>query len=148
MLQDNADDRISNKFFLCEDRFSNRPLGLAIISKIDWKNRHAECAYIIGDSDYRGKLVGGDLAVTLYHYCFNNLNLHKVYGFVIDSNSASIRLNEFGGSYDGTLYNHRFSSGEYASDVRVYSITRKEFSHFVQTYAKTLLRRHIAKGLL
>lgn len=148
MLQDNADDFSINKYFLIEDRFTGNPVALAMLCKIDWKNRHAEYAYIIGDSNYRVKLIAGDLNIILYDYFFNSLNLNKVYGFVVAANIASQRMNGFGGSHDGTLRMHKFMGSGIATDVCVYSITKAEFTSFVGKHVNTLLRKHITRGLI
>lgn len=148
MLQKNADDFSGNKYFLAEDRFSGRPIGLAMLCKIDWKNRHAEYSYIVGEIDYRSKLVAGDVNMVLYNHFFNNLNLNKVYGFVVDANAVSQRMNGFGGSHDGTLRMHRIGSSGVATDVHVFSITKSSFSDFVNKHAHTLLAKHIARGLI
>jgi RimJ/RimL family protein N-acetyltransferase len=147
MLQDNADDFSNNKYFLAEDRFTGHPVALAMLCKIDWKNRHAEYAYIIGERDYRAKLTAGDLNLILYNHFFNGLNLNKVYGFVFASNAVSHRMNSFGGACDGTLRMHRFQ-GSLPSDVCVFSITRAEFAGFVNRHADTLLKKHVTRGLI
>ncbi len=147
MLQDNADDLSSNKYFLAEDRFTGHPVALAMLCKIDWKNRHAEYAYIIGESNYRAKLIAGDINVILYNYFFNGLNLNKVYGYVVASNTLSHRMNSFGGSQDGTLRMHRFK-GSVATDVHVFSITKTGFTGFVNKHVNTFLKKHVTRGLI
>lgn len=147
MLQDNADDFSVNKYFIVEDRFTKRPVALTMLCKIDWKNRHAEYAYIIGESDYRATLTAGDLNLVMYNYFFNGLNLNKVYGFVFAQNEASNRINNFGGSCDGTLRMHKFQGGV-PSDIRIFSITRNEFASFVSKHSDTLLKKHVTQGLI
>lgn len=147
MLQDNADDFAPNKFLIAVHRRTGAAIALVMICKIDWKNRHAEMAYIIGDERARGGLAAGDINVVVYNHLFRNLNLHKVYGYVFDHNAASIRFGSFGGRHEGTLRRHRIRLGR-ASHVHVFSITRPEFDRFVADHARTLLRRHIEHGLI
>lgn len=147
MLQDNADDFSPNKYLLAVHRRTEAPIALVMICKIDWKNRHAEMAYIIGDENARGGLAAGDINVVVYNHLFRDLNLHKVYGYVFDHNAASLRFGRFGGQHEGTLRRHRTRLGR-ASDVHVFSITRMEFDQFVAGHARTLLRRHIEQGLI
>lgn len=147
MLQDNADDFAPNKSLIAVQRRTGIAIALVMICKIDWKNRHAEMAYIIGDKRTRGGLVAGDINVVVYNHLFNDLNLHKVYGYVFDHNAASIRFGLFGGQHEGTLRRHRIRLGQ-ASDVHVFSITQYEFDRFVAAHARTLLRRHIEQGLI
>jgi RimJ/RimL family protein N-acetyltransferase len=148
ILQDNANDFSGNLYFIAEDRFNKKPLALTMLCKIDWKNRHAEYAYLIGEDSHRSKIVSGDLNVVLYNYFFNGLNFNKIYGFVVSSNIASQRINAFGGKCDGTLRMHQFRGSATATDVHVYSITQTEFKYFVNKHANTLLRKHIARGLI
>lgn len=147
MLQENANDNASNKYYLAIDRFSGLPIALAMLCKIDWKNRHGEYTFIIGAAGHRGKLAAGDLNVILYNYFFNGLNLNKVYGYVFSANAASLRLNMFGGMLDGVLRQHRRSAAS-VDDVHVLSILASEFAEFVAQHATTLLRKHIERGLL
>jgi RimJ/RimL family protein N-acetyltransferase len=147
MLQANADDASTSKYFLAIDKPSGEPLGLAMISKIDWKNRHAQYSYIIGNTRFRGSLSAGDMNVTVYGYLFSEWNMNKVYGYVFDGNNASTRINTFGGSLDGKLIRHEPVSEDY-KDVQIFSVLRHEFSDFVKNNAKGVMRKHIASGLI
>lgn len=146
-LQENADESHPNKYLIAVDNQDGRPIGLVMLCRLDWRNRHAECAYIVGDRNARSTLASGDLNVTLYNYLFNHLGLNKVYGYVFASNNSSLRINGLGGQLEGTLRKHR-KAGEVREDVHVFSLTRREFSEFVARHSSTLLRKHIAKGLI
>lgn len=147
MLQSNADDCSLNKYFLVEDRFNGNPVGLAMLCKIDWKNRHAEYAFIVGDERYRSRLTASDMNVVMYNYFFNELDLNKVYGYVFDANTVSLRMHAFGGSQDGTLRQHKMKDGK-PIDVHLFCISRREFDAFVGRHASTLLKKHIDRGLI
>ncbi|WP_426103513.1 GNAT family N-acetyltransferase [Massilia sp. TSP1-1-2] len=147
MLQDNADDHSPNKYFLAEDRFTREPVGLAMLCKIDWRHRHAEYTYLVGDEANRSKLAAGDLNMVMYNHCFNHLNLRKLYGYIFDTNAASLRMISYGGQLDGTLRRHRVRAGV-ASDVHLFSILDSEFAAFVNKHAATLLKKHIERGLI
>ncbi len=147
MLQENANDYSSNKYYLVQDRFTGQAIGLGILCKIDWKNRHGEYSYIIASEVHRSKIAAGDLNVVMYNYFFNDLNLNKIYGYVFANNAASLRLNLFGGKLDGTLRAHKTKDGV-ATDVHVFSILKKEFATFVNQYGNSLLKKHIDKKLI
>jgi RimJ/RimL family protein N-acetyltransferase len=147
MLQDNADDHSTSKYLLAADRHNGEPIGLARICHLDWKNRHAEYSYIIGNTNYRGTLAAGDMNVTVYHYLFKELALQKVYGYVFEGNAASTRMNLFGGQIDGHLRLHE-PTEEGFFDVTLFSITFEEFDKFIRSNAKGVLRKHIAQGLI
>ena len=147
MLQANANDRSDKIVYLVFDRFTQQAVALSLLSQIDWKNRHAEHSYLVGEESYRSKMVAGDLNMVMNNYFFSQLNLNKIYSFIFDFNQAALRLTGFGGSAEGILKQHRRYNGV-AMDVHVYSITSREFSEFVHQHAAGLLRKHIHYGLL
>ncbi len=147
MLEDNANDQSINKYYLIEERFKKAPIGLSILTQIDWKNRHAEHSYIISDKKYRSKLFAGDINAVMHNYFFYQLNLNKIFGYIFDNNRAAIRMMDFGSKYDGLLRKHRVQRST-STDVHVFSITETEFADFVQKNANGLLKKHIARGII
>jgi RimJ/RimL family protein N-acetyltransferase len=147
ILQTNADDFGTSKYLLAANKSTGEPVGMAMICKIDWKNRHAEYSYIIGNPKFRGSLAAGDMNITVYSYMFNEWNLNKVYGYVFEGNNSSARLNLFGGTLDGKLRQHEPTSYRY-KDVQLFSILQHEFREFVKNNTRGVLRKHISEGLL
>lgn len=146
-IEANANDQSSQIWYLVEDRFSREPVALAILSRIDWKNRHAEYSHIVGEEKYRSKLVAADMSVVMNNYFFYQLNLNKIYSYIFAGNQAAIRLTQFGSKADGILRQHRLQ-GSKATDVHLHCITRAEFSEFIREHASGLLRKHLKYGLL
>ena len=69
---------------------------------------------------------GCDAVTTLTEFCFTQLNLHKVYLHVFDSNTRAIRCYEKAGyKVEGRLVGHHFSNGKY-EDVLVMARIRIE----------------------
>jgi len=148
LLQSNADDASGgSKVLMARMRADGAPVGMALLSHIDWRNRHAQCSYIIGDACHRMTLVAGDFNVTLYHCLLRQLGFNKIYGYVYASNPASMRFCDFGGHLEGTLRQHRAVKGG-REDVHVYSMTQQDFTEFVRRNAEGVLRKHMARGLL
>lgn len=147
LMHENADDQSQNRTLIAIDRQDGTLVGLALICKIDWKNRHAEYAYIVGSQRHRGTLAAGDMNVVIYGYLFEELGLNKVYGFVYADNESSFRINQFGGRIDGRLRRHQPMSQGWR-DVIIFSITSEDFTSFVKQNAKGVLRKHIARKVL
>ena len=147
LIHDNADDQSQNCTLIAVDRQDKTPIGVALVCKIDWKNGHAEYAYIIGSQRHRGTLAAGDMNVVIYGYLFEELGLNKVYGFVYADNEASSRINQFGGRIDGRLRRHQPDQKDWR-DVIVFSITKKDFKNFILKNANGVLRKHIARNLI
>ena len=75
-------DSINEKrmvFAIC--LFGNKDIhiGNIVLQEIDWINRSAELAIIIGDKRYKGKGYGSDACRLLVAHAFNRLNLHRIW---------------------------------------------------------------------
>lgn len=86
---------------LKSDRFNQRfvvetpegaIIGLSSIINIDWRNRHAWHGLVIGDSRHRGKGYGLDAIMATMRYAFEELNLMRLDGSMIEYNTQSIAL--------------------------------------------------------
>lgn len=147
LLESNANDLSTRTCYLISDRFTKLPIGLSILSRIDWKNRHAEHCYIIGDEGHRSKFIAADLNMIMNNYFFYQLNINKIYSYIFEDNKASIRLTAFGAKFDGTLVRHRKHHTK-TFDVHIYSLTKSEFKEFVCEHAEGLLRKYFNHGLI
>ena len=97
----------------CAD--TDRQIGTIGLRNFDWINRNAELFISIGEvDDYTSKGYGSDAVVTFVKYCFDHINLHKVYLHVFESNCRAIRCYEKAGfQKEGLLKDHHFSRGGY-----------------------------------
>lgn len=117
------------KLFLICHKESGNPIGTIGLKNIDYKNSNAELYISIGDQTHtaNGQASGGygtDAVATLTNYCFNSLNLHKVYVRVYSSNTRAIRCYEKAGfKTEGVLTQQHFGNGGY-EDVIFMGIIR------------------------
>lgn len=105
--------------FMIFKRDDNTLLGCIFMKDIDWNIPKAEIGYFI-DRDYEGKGIVSGALRTIVHYCFNELNLEKVFVRVSPENIGSRKVAEKIGfelegvlrrdfkSGDGTLYDVRY----------------------------------------
>ncbi|MEQ1629624.1 MAG: GNAT family protein [Gallionella sp.] len=147
MLNENADEYSLTKHYIIEDLFTERAIGLWTLSRIDWKNKNLQSSYIIGEKQFRGSLVAGDVNIVMINYIFEELNIHKIYSYTYDNNQVAQRMNNFGGTHDAILKAHKYING-IAVDVHVHSLTRGAFDEFVRKHATGVLRRHIQAKFL
>ena len=146
MLNDNAKDLTQNLTFIAH-RYDGVPIGLVMLNHINWKNRLAEMNLAIGNIEHRNTMYGGELYLLGLLMAFQELNLNKIYGYVYQSNSSSLRLSSFVGKQEGTLRNHYYGNGNYL-DVNIISLFREEFDLFLTNEKETILRRYYEGGLL
>jgi RimJ/RimL family protein N-acetyltransferase len=108
------------------DKKTVKLIGDIGISSIDQKNKHAEIGMAIGDKNYWGKGYGTDLVKTILDYCFNELNLNKVYLDVWEENKRAIGCYmKCGFKKDGVLREQVFRDGKYHNKW-IMSVLRKE----------------------
>lgn len=118
----------SEKLFVIRDKESQTDIGTIGLKAIDYVSSNAELYISICESDYLCKNRGGfgsDAVSALIDFCFNRMNLHKVYLQVFASNERAIRCyKKVGFEVEGRLSEHHFSNGKY-EDVLFMSRLRK-----------------------
>lgn len=81
---------------------------------IDFRTRKAEFAIIVGDQNCQGKGIGKKVTKEMLRIGFKELNLHKIYLTVLESNIKAINLyKSFGFHNDGILIDEVFRDGSY-----------------------------------
>lgn len=121
----------TDKLFLIKEKKSNIDIGTIGLKNIDYINSNAEIYISIGNNEFLsqnhsggGKGYGTDAVLTFSNFCFDRLNLHKVYLKVFESNKRAIRCYEKAGfKIEGRLIEHHFTNGRY-NDVFVMGKTR------------------------
>ena len=83
--------------FAIETLEDRRFIGKCGFTKVNWKNRLAEIAILIGDPACHGKGYGTDAVKTLCRFGFEEMNLHKIKALVFDFNRAAVRCYEKSG---------------------------------------------------
>jgi len=146
LLSENAKDFSTTKTLISRDLVSGQSMGLLMFNHIHWKHRHVEMNTFLGDVACRSGMHGFELYLLGLIYCFFELNMHKVFGYTYNSNTAALKLNRFGGKVTGTLRQHHYREGNYV-DVVTHSILKREFLVFVERERDKLLSRYARKGI-
>ena len=61
------------------DNSTNKHIGNIALQNINWINRNAEYAILLGNKSYWGKGVASDASKLICEYGFCRLNLHRIY---------------------------------------------------------------------
>ncbi len=81
--------------------------------RVDWKNRLAELAIMIG-APYRGRGYGTEAMALLCDFCFREMNLHRLKVTVFAFNEAALRCYERNGFVrEGLLRQELWRDGAY-----------------------------------
>jgi len=114
--------------FVIADKKNRKPIGTVGLKNIDFKNQSAEYGNVlIGESDYRSKGYAFDATMTLLKFSFGEMNLERIYVYVLEFNSKAVRLYEkIGFQKEGILRRAFFTQGKFV-DVILMAILRREF---------------------
>ncbi len=91
-----------------------RAIGTTGLHGIDWPNRHATSGVIIGDPDYWGRGIGGEVMRLRTRYAFEELGLEKVMTEIMMENEASRRAALAAGYREvGVRRRHKWRAGRW-----------------------------------
>lgn len=107
-------------------------IGITTLGPIDWKNRNAFHGIKIGPRASRGKGYGKDTVMATMKYAFEELQLERLYGSMMTTNTASFKLYEkCGWKLEGTRRKHIFKNNEYR-DQFIVGILKEEYLELVE----------------
>lgn len=117
-------DRVTNEYLVFE--FDEQPVGLSYFNRLNPIHKRAEWGFYLGGTDLpRG--TGTLMGLLSLDYGYEQLELIKIYGEVLDYNQASQKLFErLGFNQDGVLRQH-FSRDDQWFDVVVFSQLKDEW---------------------
>jgi RimJ/RimL family protein N-acetyltransferase len=103
-----------------------KTIGELKMKNFRWFNRKAELALIILPEE-QGKGYGTDALKTIIEYAFNDMNLHRLEGEVIEYNDVSKKVLEtLGFKPEGRLREAKYSKGKYW-DILRYGLLKNEY---------------------
>ena len=71
---------------------SNKHIGNISLQKINWVDRSAEIAFLLGDREFHSKGIMFEAGTLFINHAFNSLNLHRVYCGTSSENIAMQKL--------------------------------------------------------
>lgn len=99
------------------ERLEGDLVGRCGVIRLDWKNRVAELAIMVG-APYRGHGYGKEAMKLLCSFCFREMNLHRLKVSVFAFNEPAIRCYEANGfRREGLLRDEVFRDGAYRDVV-------------------------------
>jgi RimJ/RimL family protein N-acetyltransferase len=128
---DNYFDRCENdKTLLCFamiDEKTNNHIGMVSLQRIDFINRSAEFAIVIGDKDYWGQGYATEAIQKLFEHGFLKLGLNRIWSGTSVLNLGMIKsFQKLGMKQEGIYRQGQFLDGKF-HDVAAYAILRSEW---------------------
>lgn len=119
----------SNKNLKLAVEFEGKIVGLATIENIDWKNRTAFHGLKLG-KESQGKKLGYDVVNTVMKYVFEELQLNRLEGGMLESNERSIKLYlNCGWKKEGIFREYAFKNGKYLNYIPV-AILKRDYDEY------------------
>lgn len=108
-------------------------IGMSSLINIDWRNNHAWHGVMLGDVDIRGKGYGMDAVMATMRYAFDELNLERLDGQMIEYNEGSIAFycDKLGWKEEGRRRNWFFRRGRYWDQI-VVGVTRQDYRELIE----------------
>lgn len=109
-------------------------VGMATLTNIDWKNRNASHGIKLANRKNRAKGIGTDAVMALMRYAFDELQLNRLDGSILNYNEASKGLycKKCGWSIEGTYRKYIFKQGEY-HDLLIVGILNEDYQRLIET---------------
>ena len=119
----------SREIFIAETKEDGKPIGMIGLYDIDHKNHKAELgSTMVGERSMQGKGIATQMINLLLDYAFADLNMNRVYAYVVDYNKPSIRAKKkCGFTHEGILRQDHYSDGAF-HDVHLFGITRMDWN--------------------
>lgn len=102
-------------------------IGNISLQRINWVNRSAEFAIVIGEKEFWGQGIGYEALQKLLYHGFERLNLHRIWTGTAESNEGMRKLaHKLGMKQEGMFYDAVFLNGKY-THIFPFSILEDEW---------------------
>jgi len=122
-----------NNIYLIIETEEEETVGMATIINIDWRNRRAYHGIKIGNSENRIRGIGTDTVMAVMRYAFDELQLNRLDGSIIDYNIPSEKLycEKCGWKQEGIQRQYIFKNGKY-HDLKIVGILKEEYYTLIE----------------
>jgi len=108
------------------DYYDDTHIGNISFQSINWVNRSAEFAVVIGDTNYWKKGICTTVGQWLFEHGFNKLNLHRIWSGTAAVNTGMIKVfKKLGMKEEGRFREGTYLAGDYY-DVVCYGKLKNE----------------------
>lgn len=112
---------------------NNDVIGMANLTNIDWKNRTAFHGMKLSSKTPKGEGIGTDTVMALMKYVFEELQLNRLDGAIIEYNKASMALyKKCGWKIEGNRRKSIYKKNKYHDNILV-GILREEYFDLINT---------------
>ena len=122
---DRINSSITDEYWIIEN--NGKAIGVINLCEIDRVNQRATWGLYVGED--MNSPVGGMLPMYFYNYVFGrkDLNLHKLHGMVLDTNTNMLRVHDICGYRQVGIYKAHVLRNGHFHDVHVVELLREDW---------------------
>jgi len=121
----NSNDLDNSLVLAIDEKSTNEHIGNISLQAINWIDRNAEIAFLLGEKNYWGKGIMFEAGELIIEHGFNSLNLHRIYCGTSSQNIGMQKLAEkLGMIKEGIRKEDLFKNGLYHDTIE-YGILNK-----------------------
>ena len=129
--------------FVILENSSQKPVGMLSLTSIDKFNLNAESSrFLIGDEERcKGLPIAAESMLLLYKFAFEELELHRIYGYISSENIQMIKWQKYMGmKLEGIWRDHIKSGKGTFVDAHMFGINKVEFETIAKVKLQSFLR--------
>lgn len=124
-------DKIVLAICLKED---DKYIGNVILESIDWINRSASSAILIGEKKYWGQGYASEAYMQMLNFAFMDRGLNRIFAYVLKSNIGSLKMHEkCGYKQEGVLRDSVYKKGEFHDQILL-AVIKADFGTIYRSY--------------
>lgn len=117
---------LTNIYLAIEEIETGLFVGYCLASNINYINSNAHVGFFL-HANARGKGYFKEVSIIFYSYLFDELNLRKLYSYVLSYNDIAINTDKkLGFQIDGVMKEHIYQKGKFHDAIMI-SLTREDF---------------------
>ena len=123
-FENQIQNKVNIRFIIEVD---GKPIGLATLTNIDWKNRKACHGIKLYSNEVKGKGYGTDAVFAVMKYAFEELQLNRLYSTILDYNVASRNLyKKCGWKEEGVIRDSVYKKNQFNNEM-MNGILKREY---------------------
>ncbi len=123
-FENQIQNKVNIRFIIEVD---GKPIGLATLTNIDWKNRKACHGIKLYSNEVKGKGYGTDAVFAVMKYAFEELQLNRLYSTILDYNVASRNLyKKCGWKEEGVIRDSVYKKNHFNNEIMI-GILKQEY---------------------
>ncbi len=108
-------------------------VGSIYLIDINQRHKRAEIGVYIAEKKYRSLNLLLTIHWNLFDWIFNETELHRIYGLIMEGNEGMIRFNIANGhQIEGKMIDHIYKNGKYY-DLNIVGLTKQRWQEFRET---------------